>query len=394
MSMSEPARHAARLARPGRILIRGVNWLGDAVMATPALQRLHEAFPGAELTWFGPAHLSELWRGHPHVRHVIGFERGWSVWKAARRLRDGAFDLAVILPNSPRSALEVFLAGVPERVGYRRPGRTWLLTCPVPQRANEVRMRKRGSREVRRLARQGRTSRPGPPTSWPPRAHHIYQYLHLVAAVGADPAPVTPRLFVSEDEKQAACNKFDLPLDPAEAPPVLGLHPGAAYGPAKQWPWERFAEAAWRVQRETGGPVLVFGSAADRPLVERIVEWTQSQRPRRPSADGPALRSLAGQTTLRELMALLAVCRVVLSNDSGPMHVAAAVGARTVVPFGSTSPGLTGPGLPGDQRHRLLQSQAPCAPCFRRTCPIDLRCLREISVDAVVAAVLEACRAG
>ena len=162
--------------------------------------------------------------------------------------------------------------------------------------------------------------------------------------------------------------------------PVFGLNPGAEYGPAKRWPVERFIAAAQEIQNRTNCIWLIFGGKGDMTLAERI-----NSELRTPNSE---LRSLAGQTSLRELMSLLKLCRVLLTNDSGPMHVAAALGTPVVVPFGSTSPELTGPGLPGDPRHRLLKSDAPCSPCFLRECPIDLRCLNGISVERVVEAMV------
>ena len=165
------------------------------------------------------------------------------------------------------------------------------------------------------------------------------------------------------------------------AGPIFGLNPGAEYGPAKRWPVEKFIAAAGEIQTRTNCTWLVFGTRADAAIAGRI----ESAIPRPPSA----IWNLAGKTSLRELMALLKICRVLLTNDSGPMHVAAALGTPVVVPFGSTSPELTGPGLPGDSRHRLLKSDVPCSPCFLRECPIDFRCLNGISTERVVAAVLD-----
>jgi heptosyltransferase-2 len=161
---------------------------------------------------------------------------------------------------------------------------------------------------------------------------------------------------------------------------LLGLNPGAEYGPAKRWPAASFAAVVREVSRKFGNCAwLAFGGSGDRPVCSEIARL----------ADCDVL-NLAGQTSLRQLMALLKLCRVLLTNDTGPMHVAAALGTPVVVPFGSTSPELTGPGLPGDARHQLLQSAAPCSPCFRRVCPIDFRCMAGISPERVIAAVSRA----
>jgi heptosyltransferase-2 len=163
------------------------------------------------------------------------------------------------------------------------------------------------------------------------------------------------------------------------------LNAGAEYGPAKRWPRERFIEAAIKIQAAAGCQCWVFGGPAEVDFARGIADSIAASKAGPPDS----VRCLAGQTSLRELCAALKACDVLLTNDSGPMHVAAAVGTRVVAPFGSTSPDLTGPGLPGDTRHRLLTCGAPCSPCFRRECPIDLRCMTGISVEQVVAAVLE-----
>ena len=197
--------------------------------------------------------------------------------------------------------------------------------------------------------------------------------------MGANPEPLAPQLFVAPEEVEAAKIKFGLEKMTS---PVFGLNPGAEYGPAKRWPVERFIAAAQEVQTRTNCVWLIFGGQNDTGVADKI----QSAIGNRQSA----LLNLAGKTSLRELMSLLKRCRVLLTNDSGPMHVAAALGTPVVVPFGSTSPELTGPGLPGDSRNRLLKSDAPCSPCFLRECPIDFRCLNGISVERVVQAAVEA----
>ena len=164
--------------------------------------------------------------------------------------------------------------------------------------------------------------------------------------------------------------------DPAPDKPLilLGLNPGAEYGPAKRWPADELCRRRAGISRRLGNCVWLafWGPAGDRQLCDAVAQRA-----------GDRVLNLAGKTSLRQLMALLKLCRVLLTNDTGPMHVAAALGTPVVVPFGSTSPELTGPGLPGDPRHQLLKSAAPCSPCFRRACPIDFRCMTGISVERV-----------
>ena len=373
-----------------RILVRGANWLGDAVMTTPALQRLREALPEAHITLLTHQKLSDLWQGHPSLDAIIPFSTSERPWTVAGRLRAEGFQTALVLPNSVRSALEVRLARVPQRIGRARRWRNWLLTQAVAPRPGQSRMPKRSVSAVNRLIRLP-AGVPSPATGDPHcrTTHQIHDYLHLAAALGANPEPLPPKLEITAAEMRQA---EDALLSNArgqapEAAPhqplaLLGLNPGAEYGPAKRWPAERFAAVAREVSHRLGNCVwLAFGAKGDWELCDKIARLA-----------GGGVLNLAGKTSLRQLMALLKRCRVVLTNDTGPMHVAAALGTPVVVPFGSTSPELTGPGLPGDPRHQLLRSVAPCSPCFRRECPIDFRCMTGISVERVVGAVQAALR--
>ena len=363
---------------PRRILVRGVNWLGDAVMTTPALLRLREKFPNAHITLFGPEKLADLWRHHPAVDETVSFSKEEGLFSTAKKLRSGKFDLALVLPNSPRSALEVFLAGIPQRVGYSRPWRNFFLTQTVASRPGAVKMHKRAEMEIQQLISQKLEAR-SQKSEVPKSAHQIFEYLHLAAALGANPEPLAPQLMVTPEEIEAAKKKFGLEKI---SQPIFGLNPGAEYGPAKRWPVKKFITAAKEIQQRTNCTWIIFGGKGDVELADRIAVEI-----RNPKSE---IRNVSGQTSLRELMALLKLCRVLLTNDTGPMHVAAALGTPVIVPFGSTSPELTGPGLPGDSRHRLLKSDAPCSPCFLRECPIDFRCMNGISVERVVEAVLQA----
>ena len=360
---------------PRRILVRGVNWLGDAVMTMPALARLRERFPEAHLALLTHEKLRDLWSGQPALNEVITLAPGEGLFSACRKLRGRAFDLALLLPNSPRSALEVWLAGIPQRLGYARPWRNWFLTQGIPARPGRWTMRKRSVGEIQRLVATDapRYVPPAPPES---HAHQIHDYLQLVAALGADQTPLPPRLEVTAAEAHAAAQKFGIVLDR----PVFGLNPGAEYGPAKRWPVENFIVAAREIQERTNCAWLILGGKSDVPVAGQIESTLRNPR--------FSVQNLAGQTSLRELMAVLSQCRVLLTNDTGPMHLAAALGVPVVVPFGSTSPELTGPGLPGDSRHQLLKSDASCSPCFRRECPIDFRCLNGIRAERVVAALM------
>jgi heptosyltransferase-2 len=352
-------------------------------MTTPALLRLREKFPDAPITLLCPEKLVDLWKNHPAISEIVSFAPGEGPLAIGKKLRSAKFDLALVLPNSPRSALEVYFAGIPQRIGYARPWRNFILTQAVPSRAGAVKMHKRSEAEIKQLVaadvsgQQDSVSRVL--TNIATCAHQTHEYLHLVAALGANPEPLAPLLFVTLEEIEAVKKKFGLEQISGL---VFGLNPGAEYGPAKRWPVERFTAAAQEIQKRTNCTWLLFGGKSDTAITGKIAASFHASR--------ITHHDLAGKTSLRELMSLLKCCSVLLTNDTGPMHVAAALGTPVVVPFGSTSPELTGPGLPGDTRHQLLKSNVPCAPCFLRECPIDFRCMNGISVERVVEAVVEA----
>jgi heptosyltransferase-2 len=432
---------------PASILVRGVNWLGDAVMTTPALQRLRERFPQAKITLLTPQKFSDLWLHHPSIDEVITFKpresflriasriRGWKFMKTAAEFQKGRlsgkrrnldeavvramqfyallgdfsrvpFDLALVFPNSPRSALEVWLARVPRRIGYARPWRNWLLTDPVPTRPGHFQMRKRSKKEIAALINEAPLPTPQatPGTlgvlpafinqasivnHQPSIRHQIHEYLHLVSILGANPEPLPPRLEVTPAEIQTAESSLlslaqtaSIPIGQFAPPLWLAFNPSAAYGPAKRWPVERFATVILQVcERFPKAVWIAVGGPEDSQVCNDVIRLARSP-----------VFNCAGRTSLRELMAMLKLSRVLLTNDSGPMHVAAALGTPVVVPFGSTSPELTAPGLPGDARHQILRADVPCSPCFRRECPIDFRCMTGISVETVLEAVLQAVR--
>ena len=356
-----------------KILVRGVNWLGDAVMTTPALQRLRAARPAAHITLLTPVKFADLWRGHPSLDAVLTFGAGESAWSVGRRLRVERFNTAVVFPNSPRSALETFLARIPQRIGGRGKWRSLFLTVALPPRPGVVLMRKRTEREIQRRIETGVTRE-----TFPSAAHHIHHYLQLVGALGAETAPLPPLLHVGAEEVAAMRARLGL----TEGQTYFVLNPGAEYGAAKRWPAESFAEAAVQLHERTGCHWIVTGGAADRELADGLTRQIGGR------IGMEKIASVAGETTLRELCALLRTAALVLTNDTGPMHVAAAVGTPVVVPFGSTAPELTGPVCTPAAPHQLILGDAPCAPCFLRECPIDFRCMKGISVARVVTAVL------
>ncbi|MFZ0505641.1 MAG: lipopolysaccharide heptosyltransferase II [Chthoniobacterales bacterium] len=307
-----------------RILVRSGNWLGDAVMSTEAVRRIKRGRPDAEVTILAKRNLVEFWETIPEVDAVIPIERKEGVLAVAKKIRD-RFDVAILFPNSPRSGIEVWLAKIPRRVGYRRPWRNFFLNQFIPEQA--------------------------PPQ---PVTHQSRVYLRIAERIGAD---------ISE------------PLPPAAAwvpePLTLGLCPGAEYGPAKRWP--HFGEAARILSEQHGIRWLIFGTAKERELGDQIT-----------SEIGANAVNLVGQTTLSQLIRELGRCRALLTNDTGTMHLAAHLEVPTIALFGSTEPALTGPIGAG---HTVIRHHVECSPCFLRQCPIDFRCMNRITVAEVVNAV-------
>lgn len=316
--------------RPFRILVRSPNWLGDAVMAVPAVRAIKRGRPDARLHVLCPAKLADLWKSIDEVDGVVSIPKGASVFQVAAKIR-GRHDAAVLLPNSTRSALEVWLAGIPRRTGYRGSFRSRLLN--------------HAQKEPRRKELPG---------------HHSEHYLYLARKLGALPeqlpAPSRPRR-------------------PTSVPLEIGVCPGAEYGPAKRWPAKRFREVMDAVSARMECRWTVFGVADDAPVAAEILEGFKG-----------TARNLTGKTSLAELIQALGHTHLLLTNDTGTMHLAALLGVPTVALFGSTEPRLTGPMGEG---HRIIRHQVECSPCFLRECPLDFRCMQAITAEEVAAAVLE-----
>jgi heptosyltransferase II len=328
-----------------RILVRATNWVGDALMSLPAIRAVRERFPRAHLAVLARPWVAGLYARERAIDEVIPYTASGN-WRnlagrreAAGKLRD--FDCAILLPNSFDAALLAWLAGIPTRIGYRRDWRRWLLTDAVtPPEPGEI-----------------------------PR-HERFYYLELLRRAGLlDEYPPSPFIRLDGVEAARAAGKARL-MEAGLEGPVVGVSPGAAYGGAKRWPADRFAAAAERVAGETGGSVALFGSGGERALCEAIAAGLRARA-----------HNFAGRTSLQEFVELAAACAVFLTNDSGAMHVASAVGTPTVAVFGATDDTTTGPTGP---LARVVREHAECSPCLLRECPIDHRCMTRVSADRVV----------
>ena len=339
---------------PRRVVVRGPNWLGDLVMAAPAMRAVHEAWPDAHVDVAVPAGFAPivsllvpragvlpLAGGRAGVRQVLG---------QAGQVRAGHYDLALLFTNSFGSALVMQRAGVPERWGYRRDARGWLLTRAIAPRT------------ARRLT-----------------THHADYYAALVDALGLPRPALAIRATVPDAARDEALRLLrDAGWDGVAS--LLVCAPGAAYGTAKQWPPASVARVASAWVQE-GGVVALVGAGADRGASAAVRAGLDASVATR-------VIDLTGRTSLLALAGVLASASRVLANDSGAMHVAAALGTPTVAVFGPTREFATAPLGP----HRILTHEVWCRPCMLRECPLDHRCMTGVPPERVLAALKEVAR--
>ncbi len=331
-----------------KILVRATNWVGDAVMSIPALRALHDRYPSAEISILARPWVADLYGREPFCHRVISYTPATlpGKWQAGRALQKENFDVAILLQNAFEAAAVAFAARIPERIGYARDGRSLLLTRAIP-------VPKRG--EIPR--------------------HERFYYLELLrraGILGTLPASETIRLDGAPAARLAGLARF---RDLGMGEMIVGVSPGAAYGTAKQWLPDRFAGAASRIARDLGGRIAIFGSASERELCD----FVQS------ACTAPA-RNFAGETSLAAFIEMAAACRVYLTNDSGAMHIASALGVPSVTVFGATDDAGTGPTGP---LARIVREPVECSPCLKRECPIDHRCMTRVEAGRVAEVALD-----
>jgi heptosyltransferase-2 len=334
----------------GRVLVRATNWIGDAVMSLPAIRAVRQRYPHAHIALLARPWVADLYARESAIDEIIpysarpGLHELRNKWALARSLRE--FDAAILLQNAFEAAAVTRLAGIPLRVGYDRDARGWLLTHAVPvPRAGEI-----------------------------PR-HERYYYLELLRRAGIlTSLPDVPAIRL-EGRTAAALEGLRRFRAAGAAGEIIGVSPGAAFGTAKQWVPERFAQAAQRLARQTNAAVALFGSAAEQQLCVTISGLIEAAG----GVPGPVL-NLAGSTTLREFIDAAAACRLFLTNDSGAMHIASALGTPCVTVFGSTDHTTTGP---TGASALIVREPVECSPCLLRECPIDHRCMTRVTVEQV-----------
>ncbi|MBI3754361.1 MAG: lipopolysaccharide heptosyltransferase II [Deltaproteobacteria bacterium] len=331
------------------ILIRAPNWIGDAALCLPAIEALKAAYPQAEITALARPWVSPVFLNNPSIKRIIEYDKGGmhrgisGRLKLIQDIKRRGFDMAVLFQNAFEAALVAFMAGIPVRTGYARDFRGFLLTHPIRVEQNIK------------------------------KTHQVFYYLKIAASLSknrqSSDVSRQPKIYLTEEEKSRA-DDF-LTKNGMGDGVVVGMAPGASYGPAKRWMADRFKEAAGRLADDYGAKLFLFGGKDDREICNNVL-------------DGLNGLNLAGEIDLRTSIALLSRCSLFITNDSGPMHLAASLGVPTVAVFGSTDPKLTGP--LGD-RVRVVKKDIACSPCLERECKYGhYECMKMISVDDVYSA--------
>ena len=341
-----------RFANRGKILVRAPNWVGDAIMTTPALQIIGNTFPHCQITILAKPWVVPVFENSPHVDQLMVYEdqgrhKGKSgAIRLAKDLRGCGFDLAILFQNAFEAALIAWLAAIPRRMGFTTDARALLLTDRIG--------------------------------TWPAlkKGHLVDYYIGLLSSAGLQPGERKLRLFFTDDERRGARRTL-AKLGLEEKSRIMGINPGATYGTAKRWPKERFIETSRRLISEQQYRVIVFGGPGEARLGEEISAQV-----------GPGCHNLCNKTSLREAMALIECCHAFITNDSGLMHVAAALDIPQAAIIGPTDPRATSPLSPAS---RIVQNRGSCqyAPCPHVDCPLDHRCMTGIDVDRVLKIVSE-----
>jgi heptosyltransferase-2 len=333
-----------------RLVIRTPNWVGDAVMSTPFLHAVRSNFPHAHITLLAKPWVAPVYENNPHIDGILtynvkGRHRGLSgKFRLSKDLRKHDFDLALLLQNAFEAAFLVWLAGIPIRLGYDTDARSLLLTHPVHRHPS-----------LKRL-------------------HQIDYYLEILKGAKLAANFSEMEIFISGPEKYQAIQRTRAG-GCSEKACVIGINPGAAYGTAKRWFADRFAELCIRLKSIPDVCFLIFGGPGEEELGKTIA-----------GSVGDACINLCGKTSLREAVSLIDQCRLFITNDSGLMHVAAALHIPQIAIFGSTDHTTTSP---RSHLSHIIRMPVACSPCMKPDCPTDHRCMNAVTVDHVLDLALE-----
>lgn len=327
-----------------KIVVRAPNWIGDSILALPAVRCLSQNFPEAQIWIAAKPWVKDLFQSHDFIKGVIPLPAAndfKSMRKSAKVMKAFHFDTGVLLANSFGSALLLYLAKVPHRWGYSRDGRAFLLTRKVSLKRNKH------------------------------SSHQADYYMALISGLGLKTH--SPKLFLPltrEEKEEARKLLFSQGIE-TERPLVI-LNPGASYGPAKRWPAQNYAALGRLLQEKNKANILITGSADEGELGHSIASLMATK---------PLV--LTGQTDLRRLAALISQSTLFVTNDSGPMHMANALGVPVIAIFGPTDPRATGP---FQDPAVVIKKDTVCWPCSYRDCPFDHRCMMAIAPEEIFAA--------
>jgi heptosyltransferase-2 len=329
-----------------KIIVRAPNWIGDAVLSLPLLDCLNQNFPDEEIWIAGTEWVNGIYSSLDYLAGTIVLpgNKGLGDSKIiVRAIQKQRFDIGLLLTNSFASALIFYMGKIPERWGYARDGRGWLLTKTVKQ----------------------------PPYARPP--HQLHYYLNLATKLGMEPGPAKLHFSLADEDKIQAKNLLSS-LSVNLEKTIAILSPGASYGPAKRWPVEYYSKLAARLQETFEAEILIVGAQDDTELAEAIAS---------PMENKPVL--LTGKTTIHQLAGIISQATFFITNDSGPMHLANALNTPVVAIFGPTDPRRT---RPFQDPAVVLKKEVPCWPCFYRSCPYEHQCMTQIKPEEVVKACL------
>jgi heptosyltransferase II len=323
------------------LLIRSTNWIGDAVMTTPAVRAIRKNFSNARISLLAKPWVAPVFENSPYIDQIIpyNFSGILRAVKAAGMVDQYGFDAAILLQNAFEAAWVAYLAKIPIRIGYDTDLRKVLLTHPVHRSSKILRL------------------------------HQTHYYNEILTGAGLKTDGTHLELYLSSKDRDSALNILK-DSDIFETDLIVGINPSATFGSAKQWFPERFARVADRLNKRFGSKTIIFGGPNDRELGADIMKMMKT-----------FAVDLSGKTTLTEAMALIARCRLFITNDSGLMHIAAALNVAQVAIFGSTNFAATSP---WSSRARIVRSALDCSPCLKQQCPFGHRdCMKQISVDKV-----------
>jgi len=328
-----------------KVLVRGPNWIGDVVMSLPFFEGMKDAWPDADIYVLTKPYLKDIYLYNPYIKGVITLDEDHGLWgwsTSLREIRKLGFGRGICLPHSVSSALFLWLACIPKRYGRACQHRSIFLTHPVAGTIEDF------------------------------NGHQMDFYMELLDALaGFNGRDLLPKIYLSDKEQKKA---HDI-INGIERP-ILGLFASAAYGPAKMWPGRYFIDLANFYIQATGGSVILFGATSDMNTNDHIA-----------TSIGSKAYNLAGKTSLLETAGVMCLCDVIAANDSGPMHMAAATGVKTIGIFGSSDPKRTAPR--GERAHYIYKG-LKCSPCMERQCRYGTYdCLKVITPEEVLSKMIE-----